>query len=139
VNALLDRVDLMARETGAFDDAAFADRLARARIDAIAFSAAFARQLELMRVAGSPGQASSLLKIVNTDLQQRLADLLLEAAGSAGASLAFIEAEGRRLHPALTFLQARRNTIYGGTSEIQRNIVARRLLDLGNDKRGERA
>ncbi len=139
VNALLDRVDLLARETGAFDDIAFADRLARARIDAIAYSAAFARQLERMRVAGSPGQASSLLKIVNTELQQRLADLLLEAAGSAGASLAFIEVGGRRLHPALTFLQARRNTIYGGTSEIQRNIVARRLLDLGNDKRGERA
>ncbi len=134
VNALVDRVDRVARETGAMDDEAFRDRFARARLDAIAFSAAFARVLDEMRANPAPGQRTSLLKIVNTELQQRLADLLLEAAGSAGANLEPMLADGRRIDIATTFLQARRNTIYGGSSEIQRNIVARRILDLGNDK-----
>ena len=39
----------------------------------------------------------------------------------------------RRVSVGLSYLQVRRQTIYGGTSEIQRNILARRLLNLGND------
>ena len=64
----------------------------------------------------------SLVKILGTELLQRIADLLFEAAGTDGAL-----ADGEA---AATLLQVRRATIYGGSSEIQRNIVARRILEL---------
>ena len=130
---MLDRVRRVARETGACDDHAFRDRLARAEIDVLAFSAAFARVLERVRGGQAAGPQVSILKIFMADYLQNLADLMLEAAGTEGALLDPMVAQDRKISVGLSFLQGRRASIYGGTSEIQRNIVARRVLDLGNE------
>ena len=123
----------MAKQTGACDDLPFRDRLARAEIDALAFSAAFARVLEQVRGGATAGPQVSILKIFMADYLQTLADLMLEAAGSDGALVEPIDASNRKISVGLSFLQGRRASIYGGTSEIQRNIIARRVLDLGNE------
>jgi alkylation response protein AidB-like acyl-CoA dehydrogenase len=134
---LLDRVRRVALETGASEDAAFRERLADAEIDVLAFQAAFARVLDRVKAGQTPGTASSILKLVNGELAQTLADLMFEASGSAGELLAPMNIGDRKVPVGLSYLQARRQTIYGGTSEIQRNILARRVLDLGNEpKRG---
>jgi alkylation response protein AidB-like acyl-CoA dehydrogenase len=127
----LDRLRLLATQTGMLDDAAFADRLARAEIDLLALCAAYAPALAIYKAGGSPGSVTSILKIACADLQQHLADLLVEAAGEAALDLAPLRAGGRRVDVATAWLQVRRATIYGGTSEIQRNIVASRTLGLG--------
>jgi alkylation response protein AidB-like acyl-CoA dehydrogenase len=74
-----------------------------------------------------------VMKLVNAELAQTLADLLVEASGSLGGSREAMTIADRRVFVGQSYLQARRQTIYGGTSEIQRNIIAKRVLDLGNE------
>ena len=128
---MLAHVHAVARASGAAADAVFADRLAGAEIDVLAYCAAFAGFLERLRGGEGAGPQVSILKIAMADYLQALADLLLEAAGSDAALLAPLDADGRAISVALSFLQSRRASIYGGSSEIQRNIVARRVLNLG--------
>ncbi|MNY62702.1 hypothetical protein D3C86_1995700 [compost metagenome] len=54
---------------------------------------------------------------------------MLEVAGEDAALLESIDGN-RNLSPAALFMQARPATIYGGSSEVQRNILAKALLDL---------
>ena len=126
----LRRARRAARASGAMDDPAFRDRLAAIDIEVIAFSAMFARAAEIAGAGGSLGVEASLLKISGTELLQRTADLLAEAAGIHGATLGAGEAGGDHADAAAFLLQVRRSTIYGGSSEIQRNIIARRVLGL---------
>ena len=133
VIVMLDRVRRVARQTGAFEDPAFRDRLASAYIDALAFQAMFTGVLAAVRAGERAGPRASILKIVNAEVSQTLADLMLEASGSLGMGIEPLLAGERKVSVGLSFLQARRQTIYGGTSEIQRNILAKRVLDLGNE------
>jgi len=71
----------------------------------------------------------SLLKISQSELYQRVTDQLVEIGGAFGGLVEPIPETGG-LSPANQFLFARPVTIYGGTSEIQRNILARRTLGL---------
>ena len=131
VIVMLDRVLRVARQTGACDDAPFRDRLAAAYIDALAFQAMFTAVLAAVRAGERAGPRASILKIANAELLQTLADLMLEASGSLGMCVEPLMAGERKVSVGLSFLQARRQTIYGGTSEIQRNILAKRVLELG--------
>ena len=126
----LRRARKAARASGAMDDPAFRDRLAAIDIEVIAFSAMFARAAEIAGAGGPLGVEASLLKISGTELLQRIADLLAEAAGAHGAMLGAGGAEDDHADAAAFLLQVRRSTIYGGSSEIQRNIIARRVLGL---------
>jgi hypothetical protein len=71
----------------------------------------------------------SLLKLNQTSLFQRITDLMLEIAGEDGGLLEPIDGD-RDLNPMGLFLTARAATIYGGASEVQRNIIAKAVLDL---------
>ncbi|MEX2455146.1 MAG: acyl-CoA dehydrogenase family protein [Rhodospirillaceae bacterium] len=126
----LERVRKVAKATGAIDDAGFRDRLAEAEIDTVGFAAMFAHAAEIANAERSLGLDASVMKINGTELLQRLADLLLDAAGSEAAVAERIETEDGPIEVAALFLQVRRATIYGGSSEIQRNILARRVLGL---------
>ena len=86
-----------------------------------------------------PGPESSLLKIKGTEIQQRLTELALEAAGHYGAPYFRSFGEGdnatavgpdhsRRVAP--TYFNMRKTSIYGGSNEIQRNIIAKMVLGL---------
>lgn len=127
----VDRTWRVARASGVWADEPFRDRFARAQIDALAFCAAFERVLGAVRTGQNIGAIASALKIASCDILQNLADLLVEAAAGHGADSAPFATELREVHVGRTFLQARRATIYGGTSEIQRDIIARRILNLG--------
>ena len=76
------------------------------------------------------GPDVSMLKINQSALYQRITDRILDLAGEFGG-LAGSLPGAPALHPGSVFLQARPSTIYGGSSEIQRNIVARQVLGLG--------
>jgi len=126
----LDRIKKVARATGVMDDPAFRDRIAEAEIDLTALAAIYTHAISLTSAEQSLGPESSIMKIVGTETLQKLADLLVEAAGGHGADLDRIETPDGPIDVATLFLQVRRVTIYGGSSEIQRNIVSKRVLGL---------
>jgi alkylation response protein AidB-like acyl-CoA dehydrogenase len=131
----LDRIKTMARASGIIADPAFQDRLAAASINVMALSALFNHAVELTNHAHSLGPHSlgpeaSVIKIFGSELLQALNDLLLEAAGGHAAADKPITTNFGEVDVAAPFLQSRRVTIYGGSSEIQRNVLARRVLNL---------
>ncbi len=99
---------------------------------------------ELRTLAGEaagkgPGPESSLLKIKGSEIQQRITELALEAVGHYGAPYFRGFGEGDNEHPigpdyahrtAPTYFNTRKTTIYGGSNEIQRNIIAKMVLGL---------
>ena len=70
------------------------------------------------------------MKLVATENLQRATDLLVETAGPWGADAGRIETGSGAVDATGIFLQSRRATIYGGSSEIQRNVLAKRVLGL---------
>ena len=126
----LDRIKTMARASGVMADPAFRDRLAGASINVTALSALFSHAVELTNLQRSPGPDASMIKIFGSELLQSLSDLLIEAAGSQASIEKPITTDFGTVDVSTPFLQVRRATIYGGSSEIQRNIIARRVLNL---------
>lgn len=128
----LERVKKVARANGALDDPYFRERLAEVEIDTVGFAAMFAHAAEIANAERSLGLDASIMKINGTETLQRLADLLLDAAGTDAALTGRVMTEDGPIEIAPLFLQVRRATIYGGSSEIQRNILAKRVLGLPN-------
>ncbi len=128
----LERIKIMARDSGVIADPAFQDRLAAASINVTALSALFSHAVELTNQKQSPGPESSIIKIFGSELLQMLNELLIEAAGGHAPAIAPVMTASGEVDIATSYFQSRRVTIYGGSSEIQRNVVARRVLNLPN-------
>ncbi len=126
----LERIKTMARASGVIADPAFQDRLAAASIDVTTLSALFSHAVELTNNKQSPGPESSVIKIYASELLQTLNELLVQAAGGHASTQNPITTNFGVVDIAAPFLQSRRVTIYGGSSEIQRNVLARRVLNL---------
>ncbi|MBO0753254.1 MAG: acyl-CoA dehydrogenase family protein [Bradyrhizobiaceae bacterium] len=126
----LDRIKLMARATGIIADPAFQDRLAAASINVTALSAMFSHAVELTNNDRNLGPEASVIKIFGSELLQSLNELLIEAAGGYAAMEQPVATSFGTVDVAVPFLFSRRVTIYGGSSEIQRNVLARRVLNL---------
>ncbi len=113
----------------ALADPAMRQRLAQAHIEVEILRLSGYRSLTQLLRTGHPGPESSLEKIVGSETDQRLQDLALDLFGPYGAlgagPLAIAAGSVAR-----QFLYARSETIMGGTSEIQRNVVAQRILGL---------
>ena len=126
----LERIKKVAKATGAIDDQFFRERLADVEIDTVSFAAMFAHAAEIANAERSLGLDASVMKIVGTESLQKLADLLMDAAGGDAALMGKIVTEDGPVEVAPLFLQVRRATIYGGSNEIQRNILSKRVLNL---------
>jgi alkylation response protein AidB-like acyl-CoA dehydrogenase len=114
----------------ALNDAQVRQRLARLYTDVKTFKLNTMRQMATLGQGHLPGPEGSLLKLHWSELNQRLVELAFELEGPY-SSLApdSVDApfEGRWQYE---YLRARGNTIEAGTSEVQRNIVAERVLGL---------
>jgi alkylation response protein AidB-like acyl-CoA dehydrogenase len=123
------RLEGLARHCGVWDDPAFQDQYIRLQLDLEDHKALFERFADTLRKGEALGADVSLLKIHQSELYQRISELMLEIGGEDGGRLEPIRGNND-LHPAGVFLAARAATIYGGTSEVQRNIVAKNVLGL---------
>lgn len=123
-NALTDR---------GFDDSYVADRIARyaAQVEALRQIAA---QATAAGVRGfSPGPEASVAKLLTSEVDQSMATFGLELAGPAGALERGSAGAAKKGNVAQSYLLMRAATFGAGTSEIQRNVIAERLLGLPRD------
>jgi alkylation response protein AidB-like acyl-CoA dehydrogenase len=122
------------------DDPFFARRLAEVEIDLLALEYTELRTLANVSTGKAPGPGSSILKIKGTEIAQAIDALCVEAAGHY--ALPFVRAQyapdfdgpwigpGAATNAAPVYLNNRKASIYGGSNEIQRNIIAREVLGL---------
>jgi alkylation response protein AidB-like acyl-CoA dehydrogenase len=102
----------------------FRDRLTRLEVELAALEITNLRFLDRMRRTGQPpGADVSMLKIKGTEIQQGLTELMLQATDPA-ANDEFAVGVGKK------YLSMRKTTIYAGSNEIQRNIIAKMTLGL---------
>ena len=114
------------------EDGRFADKLAELEIDLMALEITNLRFLDQLRGGKSPGAGVSMLKIRGTEIQQRLTELAMEAGGAE--ALRISDARGPEAafnaRLALRYCNFRKTSIYAGSNEIQRNIMAKMMLGL---------
>ncbi|HEY8242981.1 MAG TPA: acyl-CoA dehydrogenase family protein [Casimicrobiaceae bacterium] len=116
------------------DDGRFRDKLSRLEIELMALAITNLRFLDRLRAGQAPGAEVSMLKITGTEIQQRLTELMLEAAGPRAqvvASADAVDLDDPLLGAlARRYCNMRKTTIYAGSNEIQRNIIAKHALGL---------
>jgi alkylation response protein AidB-like acyl-CoA dehydrogenase len=120
----------VARLAGACDDPVFRDRLAGLQLDVRHLGDAYRGFAQRLATGQPIGPEVSMLKIWSTETFQRIADLIVETAGACGALQGTTALGGELADVTGIWYKARPATIYGGSNEIQRNIVARQVLDL---------
>jgi alkylation response protein AidB-like acyl-CoA dehydrogenase len=122
------------------EDPFFAARLAQVEIDLMALEITNLRVLSAEAEQRTPGPEASLLKIKGSEIQQSLAELMMQAVGPYALPFR-VEAldagfHGEPVGPAYaaplaaTYCNMRKTTIYGGSNEIQKNIIAQLILGL---------
>ena len=127
----LQRLQALANEFGLFADPVFKARFVRLAMEVEDMVALYVRLLEVLRRGEQLGPEVSILKVAVTELYQGVTDLLLEAAGEFGGTEALIAlSDGSTLKPINPYYLSRPSTIYGGSSQVQRNILAKAVLRL---------
>lgn len=140
LHAALDRLRDAARETGLHDDPQFRRKLSLVAAQIGAIEAVELGVMAAMASGRNPGPASSILKIQGTETQQRIQELAVEAAGwqaapdqdaarRPGSGLPALSSESAMI-AAPRYFNGRAASIYGGSNEIQRGIIARQVLGL---------
>ncbi len=119
-------------------DTRFRDRISRTEIDLDALELTARRFLDKMRITGQPpGADVSMLKIKGTEVQQRITELMMQAVGPNAQPFVAVNGEvdgsavdayTARLSPR--YYNYRKASIYAGSNEIQRNIIAKMTLGL---------
>jgi len=134
----LERLKRLARSEGLWDETRFRDQIALLEVDIVALEMMVLRVLSAEKNGKQSLDVAGLLKIRGSEIQQRYTELMMLAAGplaqpfvteamDAGwqGDLAF---PTTLLPLAGTYFNYRKTTIYGGSNEVQRNIVAQTVL-----------
>lgn len=134
----LERVKRIAKAEGIYTDTRFRDEVARLEVDVVALEMLVLRVLSAEKSGKNPLDIAGLLKIKGSEIQQRYAELMMLAAGPY--ALPFIQEAMEAGYQgdyvgaayvaplAATYFNLRKTTIYGGSNEVQRNIVAQTVL-----------
>jgi alkylation response protein AidB-like acyl-CoA dehydrogenase len=124
------RLELIASETNLFENAVFRDKLTRLKLNVFDLESTYQSFAEIVKRGQTLGPDVSLLKIWGTETFARLSELMVEVAGPQGAIIGKIPFQDSEVDVMSQFYAARPATIYGGSNEIQRNIIAKGVLKL---------
>ncbi len=135
----LARARQLAAQQGLSEDPDLQTRLAQFDVELMALEFTALRLLSAHQQSRTPGVEASMLKVRGTELRQAIFEMLVDIAGpdavpfSADAlDLGHLDeavVDGSLAALAANCLDARKLTIYGGTSEVQRNLIGRATLD----------
>lgn len=128
--AALNQLETLAQGRGAFEDPGFCDRFAELALDVEDHAALYTRFADQMRRGEALGPDVSFLKIWVTETFQKITELMIEAAGPDGGAIGPLSLGNVSVDILSNFYKARPTTIYGGSNEIQRNILSKAVLGL---------
>jgi len=126
----LRRLEMLARAKGLFSDPGFVDRYTALHLDIEDLGSLYGRFVEQTKRGEPLGQDVSSLKIWGMEAWQRLAELLVETGAEEGVIDGVREVNDVDVDFLSTYYYSRPSTIYGGSSEIQRNIMSKYVLKL---------
>ena len=135
----LERLKRIAKSEGVYEDQRFRDEIAKLEVDIVALEMMVLRVLSAATSGKNSLDVAGLLKIRGSEIQQRYSELMMLAGGAYSLPLIreAMEAGWQGNFPggnpalaplASTFFNMRKTTIYGGSNEVQRNIVAQTVL-----------
>ncbi|MFZ3127496.1 MAG: acyl-CoA dehydrogenase family protein, partial [Rhodoferax sp.] len=133
----LERLKRLAKAEGVYDDVRFRDEIAKLEVDVVALEMLVLRVLAAEKSGKNSLDIAGLLKIRGSEIQQRYSELMMLAAGPSALPLIREAMEAgwqgdqavARCAPlASTYFNMRKTTIYGGSNEVQRNIVSQFVL-----------
>jgi alkylation response protein AidB-like acyl-CoA dehydrogenase len=135
----LDRLKRIAKREGVWEDTRFRDEIAKLEVDVVALEMLVLRVLSAEKSGKNSLDIAGLLKIRGSEIQQRYSELMMLAAGpfalplireamEAGWQGDFPGGEVGNAPLASTYFNLRKTTIYGGSNEVQRNIVSQVVL-----------
>ncbi|HEU4727931.1 MAG TPA: acyl-CoA dehydrogenase family protein [Kofleriaceae bacterium] len=115
---------------GRIADPVLRDRVAQVAMDERCFALTTQRSADMAKAGHKPGPESSIFKIYGTELNQRRHELMLALRGPQCLGWEGAGFEPDELAQTRDWLRSRGNTIEGGTSEVQLNIIAKHVLGL---------
>ena len=134
----LERLKRIAKTEGVYEDIRFRDEIAKLEVDVVALEMMVLRVLSAEKAGKQSLDIAGLLKIRGSEIQQRYSELMMLAAGPFALPLIreAMEAGWQGDHVghahcaplASTYFNMRKTTIYGGSNEVQRNIVSQFVL-----------
>ncbi len=135
----LERLKKIAKLEGVYNDTRFKDEIAKLEVDVVALEMMVLRVLSAEKAGKQSLDIAGLLKIRGSEIQQRYSELMMLAAGPYAIPLLHEAMEagwqgdypGSAVHCAplaSTYFNMRKTTIYGGSNEVQRNIVSQVVL-----------
>ncbi|MEK8049510.1 acyl-CoA dehydrogenase family protein [Ideonella sp. DXS22W] len=134
----LERLKRIAKAEGVYDDPRFRDQIALLEVDVVALEMLVLRVLSAEKSGKQSLDIAGLLKIRGSEMQQRYTELMMLAAGPVTQLYAHEAMEAgwqgdfagaAAVAPlAGTYFNMRKTTIYGGSNEVQRNIIAQTVL-----------
>ena len=134
----LERLKRIARAQGLWDDLRFRDQIALLEVDIVALEMMVLRVLSAEKSGNKQLDVAGLLKIRGSEIQQRYTELMMLAGGPLTRAFVYEAMDAgwqgdpvgaTTLMPlAGSYFNMRKTTIYGGSNEVQRNIVAQTLL-----------
>ncbi|HWP12309.1 MAG TPA: acyl-CoA dehydrogenase family protein [Ramlibacter sp.] len=134
----LERLKRIAKAENVYQDQRLRDEIAKLEVDVVALEMLVLRVLSAVKAGKNPLDIAGLLKIKGSEIQQRYSELMMLAAGpyalpliqeamNAGWQGEYVGA-AHCAPLASTYFNLRKTTIYGGSNEVQRNIVAQTVL-----------
>jgi len=113
------------------DVPAFKNKLGALEAELLALEFTELRSLAQVSAGGDPGPESSIMKLKGTEIQQRISELNLEASGIYAAAWGQPVGHTFARGAVSGYLGARATTIYGGASEVQKDVISKNVLGLG--------
>lgn len=126
----LGRIAELAVAQGLADDPVTVDRYTRLKLDVDALEASYKSFADQIRRGEALGADISMLKIFASETFQRQSEFILDLGGEASAQLGGVDTPNGAIDALSPYYHSRPTTIYGGSNEIQRNIMAKFVLRL---------
>ena len=120
----------LGEEDGRLADPLLRDRIAQYELDSLCFGLTMKRSSEESKSAQGPGAATSMFKLYASELNKRRTEIQMSILGANGLGWSgegFTHAE---IFETRGWLRSKGNSIEGGTSEVQLNVIAKRVLGL---------